>query len=442
MLKIVEDVYSLAASGTLDGLKQALQFAVELEHATMPPYLYARYSIATSADNRAIARVLREVVREEMHHMLLAGNLLKAIGGTPAIDTPAFVPSFPTHLPGTVASDLIVPLAPFSKALVSDVFMRIEEPRQILEFPVLATDATEPARTIGDFYARIREAFEAGGDDLIVDKTGTDQPMHFDMPELQTVTTAAEALAAIDLIVEQGEGTESEPTFPDGDGDPENDDLAHYYRFAEIVKGKLKANPNATDATPPDQRYFYDANDPIDFNPGEVLPLRTNPKAAEHAAGSPARTATDAFNRLYTDLLGQLHASFNGEPGKMFDAVDSMNGLGRLAGEIIAIGTARWHARWPKLRVLPRTAAVLGTAKSAVPGEIGAEPTLEIHEEEMPMVNFLNVQRLLDRLLGGATPTNHGEFWRGKSLEDLIARIADRARAFPGSPLFRGWPTG
>lgn len=108
----------------------------------MPPYQFAQYSLG--ANNGPIIQTLREIYIEEMHHMPIAGNLLEATGVNPVISTPDFVPSFPTHLPGTVASQLIVPLAPFSKSVVED----------------------------GEFYRRIPDTFETGGDDPIVDKTG------------------------------------------------------------------------------------------------------------------------------------------------------------------------------------------------------------------------------------------------------------------------------
>jgi len=271
--------------------------------------------------------------------MLLACNLLKAIGGSPAIDSRDFVPPYPTNLPGTVADDLIVPLAPFSHKLARDVFMRIEQPQQVLDFQVAAlTSAPAPAKTIGEFYGRIREVFANADDKFIVDKTGETQPTHFALPSgIQKITSRDEALAAIDLIVEQGEGTETEPTFPDGDSNPADDELAHYYKFAEIVRGRLKANPNATPASPPNERYIYDAADPVPFDEAAVLPLRSNPKRDDYAAGSPARQAIDDFNRSYTEVLRQLHAAFNNQPAQIFDAVDSMNGMGRLAAKIVEI---------------------------------------------------------------------------------------------------------
>jgi Ferritin-like len=338
MLRVTPEIYALSASGELGDLKKALQFAVELEHSTMPPYLYARYSLGTSLANFEIARTLKKTVWEEMHHMLLAGNLLKAIGGSPVIDSPAFVPSYPTHLPGTVAAELEVPLAPFSLTVAEDIFMRIEQPKRILDFDVTGHLEALPARTIGEFYGRIRETFEACGDRLIVDKTGDTQPTHFGLPPgLQKVTSAADAVAAIDLIVEQGEGTATQPTFPDDDDDSSNDDVAHYYKFAEMVRGRLKKNPKATPQSPPEDQYIYDSSDPVPFKQEEVLLLRTNPKSAHFPSGSAARLAIEGFNRTYTDVLRQLHASFNGAPERILDAVDAMNTMGQRAQAIITI---------------------------------------------------------------------------------------------------------
>lgn len=304
----------------------------------MPPYLFARYSLGRSLVNLEIAKVLREIVHEEMHHMLLAGNLLKAIGGSPVIYRPEFVPAYPTNLPGTVATDLVVSLAPFSKEVVENVFMRIEQPVQVLEFPTSGMTALAPSKTIGEFYGRIRDAFEAEGEGWIVDKTGATQPWHPGLPSgIKKITSVADALKAIDLIVEQGEGTESEPIFPDGDTNPKNDELAHYYKFAEMVKGRLKRNPAAGPATPPQERYLYDASDSVPFDAAEVLPLRTNPKSHQFAPGSPARQAIDAFNVNYTNVLEQLHAAFNGQPSRIYSAVDFMNKMGFLAANIYGI---------------------------------------------------------------------------------------------------------
>jgi hypothetical protein len=333
MIRIEPRVFALAESGDPEDLKLALQHAVELEHATMPPYLYAWFSLGNK--NRRVANILRGVVEEEMLHMLLAGNILKAIGGSPRIAFKDFVPNYPSHLPGTVAEDLEVPLKPFSLQLVEQKFMRIELPENVLEFKTRSVEfAEEPARTIGEFYRRIRKTFE-DGHDIIVDTTGAQQPTTKRFAVEQRVRSAKEAIAAIDLIVEQGEGTKTDPFFPDGDDLPDNNQLAHYYRFAELVKGRLKRNPDATPDTPPQERYFYDSADRIEFDASLVLPLPENPVPGLYPAGSPAEAGNLAFNRLYTEVLQQLHQAFNGAPGRLDDAIGTMTDLRTAALKLV-----------------------------------------------------------------------------------------------------------
>ena len=69
---------------SLAAVQAALQQAVELEHATIPLYLYALYSLVPGK-NDAIAAIIQSVVVEEMLHMTLACNVLNAIGGAPDI---------------------------------------------------------------------------------------------------------------------------------------------------------------------------------------------------------------------------------------------------------------------------------------------------------------------------------------------------------------------
>lgn len=105
-------------------LQRALQNAIELEHATLPTYLYALWSLSDDK-NPEIFSLIRPIVMQEMSHFGLAGNVVTAIGGHPGIADPAFVPSYPGPLPGGLEGGLIVPLAPFAIDLVGDVFMAI-----------------------------------------------------------------------------------------------------------------------------------------------------------------------------------------------------------------------------------------------------------------------------------------------------------------------------
>ena len=263
---------------TLPGLKCAMQKAIELEHATMPPYLYAMYSIKADA-NREIVGLIRSVVFEEMLHMALDCNILNAIGGEPVIDKPDFIPKYPGPLPGSVEESLIVPLAPFSKQLVNDVFMVIEEPEDPLHFPVKAAFAAEaPPITIGQFYAKIKDQIRKLSQEGNIFTGDSKKQLTTGFSPLQKIHVhdADSAIAAIDLIVDQGEGTKTSPL------DPEHE-LAHYYRYAEIYYGKtLIPNPSPKPGEP-DWAY---AGHPIAFDPCGVWPVVTNPASSMYPPGS------------------------------------------------------------------------------------------------------------------------------------------------------------
>ncbi|TGE22314.1 hypothetical protein E5K00_18900 [Hymenobacter aquaticus] len=301
-------------------LRTALQQAIELEHSTIPPYLYALYSLI-QGKNDAIAALIQSVVIEEMTHMALACNILNAIGGAPVIDSPDFIPQYPGPLPGTVESQLTVPLAPFSLDLVKNVFMVIEEPEDPLNYPVVGLRAAAaPPLTIGQFYEKIREALIANGEGIFTGDTSRQVSATY--MGITPVTNLAQAVAAIDLIVEQGEGTTTSPQ-------ASPTELAHYYRFAEIYHGRqlvptTAAVPvGAEDAEPFDDGYSY-SGPAIAFDPAGVYPVVTNPKAAQYAPGTLARNDCDTFNYSYTGLLQALHQTFNGTPAAIQGAIGAM----------------------------------------------------------------------------------------------------------------------
>ena len=89
---------SAARIDTPERLREHLQWAIELEHATLPPYLCALYSLDPKRNPEA-AEVVGSVFVEEMLHLALAANLLNAVGGRPRLDTPRMLPSHPRPLP-------------------------------------------------------------------------------------------------------------------------------------------------------------------------------------------------------------------------------------------------------------------------------------------------------------------------------------------------------
>jgi hypothetical protein len=310
------------------GLYRSLQRAIELEHATLPTYLYSMYSLGT--DNAEIASLMFSVIFEEMLHFALACNLLNAIGGSPDIDKPNFIPRFPGHLPGGVESGLCIRLRPFSLEHVFDTFMAIEEPETPLHFPTHTLAAEKPF-TIGQFYTEILNQLTP--DDFRRGKAGYQVTGVFPTAELFPVTDLPSATAAINLIKEQGEGTATSPL------DPQKK-LAHYYRFAEIYYGhRLVPVSNPAPGTPADQQYRYDGA-PIPFDASKVLPVIDDPQAAKYPLTSQAHYLNDNFDYAYTSMLKALHLTFNGYPHQLDPAIALMHSMRELAMEMMTLPLA------------------------------------------------------------------------------------------------------
>jgi rubrerythrin len=284
----------------------ALQHAVELEHSTIPLYLYALYSLDASA-NSEIAAIIQSVVVEEMLHMTLASNLLNALGGSPSIDRRGFIPKYPGPLPGGVQSDLTVHLAPFSMQQL-DAFLQIEEPEDPIRFQSPAVMNTLPEEiTIGQFYLAILAGIESLGNGAFV-KPPRNQLGPDLMPESVVVHDVKTAKAAITTIIDQGEGTRRSPLEMVGTG------YAHYYRYMQIRKGHLLVR-NRKRTLPPDQQYSY-TGAPVPFNRKGVYAAPTDPSSANYPPGSAQAFANDNFNYTYTSLLSTLHTMFNGRNTK------------------------------------------------------------------------------------------------------------------------------
>lgn len=240
--------------------------------------------------------------------MALACNLLNAIGGRPAIGHSEFVPSYPGKLPGGLRPRLTVSLEKASIEHIRDVFMAIEEPDETI-------DPLEHHRlTIGWFYDEIRRGFErlASKGGLFVDSSP--QMTSWKGPGKMVVVHDLEtASAAIDEIVEQGEG--SSATNPD-DTDGE---LAHYYKFEEIVRGReLVVTPGGYEFT----------GAPIPFDEDGVWPMAPNPSMAKLVEGSYVYNIANQFNVMYWELLAVLDDAFNTDPdAKMMSAIEMMFSL-------------------------------------------------------------------------------------------------------------------
>jgi hypothetical protein len=80
----------------LKKLHEWLQDAIEIEHATIPPYFTAWLSIM-EGHNKEASDIIKSVMLEEMLHLTLAANILNAVGGHPNLIHPKFVPRYLTN---------------------------------------------------------------------------------------------------------------------------------------------------------------------------------------------------------------------------------------------------------------------------------------------------------------------------------------------------------
>lgn len=313
-----------------------LQNAIILEHATIPCYLSGLYSLKDGT-NQAVAQILRTVVIEEMLHVTIAANVLNAIGGSVVFNTPASVPPYPTPLPMNINPSLSVTLGSVTKEQVQKVYMGIETPSHIIDIPggdasylcdmcspvsIVPSDTTvfewqalmvvaEQKRakagyaTIGDFYNAIMLRLTAlvardGQDKVFIGDPRKQVTANgwFRNGELRAVTGLASALEQMQMLKVQGEGSSSSPMeYP---GEP-----AHYYRFAQILRGKALVPDSSTAAG-----YSY-SGDPVVLDEANVITYTQLPPSQYNEL---ATQRWQQVNYTYTTLLNTMNSTFNGSP--------------------------------------------------------------------------------------------------------------------------------
>jgi hypothetical protein len=273
----------------VDWLKKALQAALKLELATIPPYLCAIWSIDDSKLDTSDPEIynpitsLKSIVVEEMWHMGLVCNMLTTLGFTPELNTPAAVPTYPGPLPGGVNPTLTVSIRKLCRSQL-DTFIEIEKP----DFaPFMPLEAVEEFATIGAFYNAIQSAFQN------LPAGSYKNERQIEIGELFAITDFSKVQAAIGLIKSQGEGTEQSPEQEANVGD---DDLAHFYRFRELLWGK---------------RFVQNAEG--HWINGEKIPFPAVLDMADIPAGG--YKESHDFDVLYTQLLNSLQ--------KMWETGDS-----------------------------------------------------------------------------------------------------------------------
>jgi hypothetical protein len=296
---------------TLDDARSMLQTAIGVEFGTLPPYLYALYSIPPGQNPKAAARI-KSVALQEMIHMCLACNMLNALGGPPKLQAP----SYPGPLPGDIGRDgvaLTIHIYPFSRRAMEQA-MAIEQPEDPPDFPVesmLAAAAPAKVVTIGQFYealdkflATLPASVWKSANNQIVD----DQ---FFPGQLFAVGSYADAHRAITEIVSEGEGAKNDPL-------DFEDEIAHYYRFGEIYHEKV-----LTKAKNPLGYAWGPEILPVDW--AGVYPAIADPAAHDFSKDSAeAQAAQEACNTAFTVMVDALQLAVSGHADALGDAVRAM----------------------------------------------------------------------------------------------------------------------
>ncbi|HEY2957862.1 MAG TPA: ferritin-like domain-containing protein [Actinomycetota bacterium] len=287
--------------------------ASELEHGLMCEYLFAQFTLKRTeqeglsagqlAKVAAWEKVIVDVTKQEMLHLALATNLLTAIGAAPHLHRPNFPILSRWYPPGVQ-----VALVPFGeRALRHFIYLERPEGMDLDDAEGFAamghaqplTDGEElmavpeDYQTVGHLYRGIEQGFERlverhGEAAVFIGPPEAQATTEvFEWSELTAVTDLASAAAAIELIVEQGEGAR---------GDWRD---AHFGKFVALLGDYLatrEADPGFEPARPVEPAYV---RRPPDVDAG--VATITDPLTVQVA---------DLFNVIYETTLQALSRYF------------------------------------------------------------------------------------------------------------------------------------
>src|SRR5690348_2577912 len=319
--------------------------ASQVEQLIMCQYLYASFSLKTAPDegltpgqSEAVARwhkVLTGIAVEEMLHLALVSNVMSAIGAAPSLTRPNF-PRPSEYLPGGVRFALL----PFGDAALTH-FLYLERPEGMERVDAEGFVPTAPPDdpvAVGEIMPRRQEFTTVGHlyrgimDGLTGLAARLGERALFPGPrraqatpelfggwsQLIAVTGLDSACAAIEEIIEQGEGAR-------GDWQP-----AHYGRFLGIweeYRRLREQDPRFEPARPVIPAF---TRQPFDI--AEPQPLLTDPAT---------RGVAELFNLGYEVLLQVLTRFFThtDETDEQLDALVQA-ALGIMAGVLKPLRTA------------------------------------------------------------------------------------------------------
>jgi CDGSH-type Zn-finger protein/uncharacterized Fe-S cluster protein YjdI len=341
--------------------------AAEIEHGLMCCYLYAAFSLKTGDDSglapaqleatRRWRGIILDVAIEEMLHLGLVANLMTAIGTTPHFSRP----NFPVA-PGYHPAGVVVELAPFSKETI-DHFVLLEPPEGLdlpdgagfgpgrpyerATRPDVLVPSAQDFLTVGYLYRAIENGFgrlasELGEAQLFIGQADAQiTPAIGRFNKLVAVTNLKTACAAVEAIVEQGEGS------------PGHVEDSHYVKFCG-VRDELAILSTADPGFVPAW--------PVARNP--VMRKPPTPEGKVHVDAPETAPLLDLGNAMYGLMLRCLMGAF-GQPAasqslrrSLYDAaIDLMHTIVPLAEQLARL-PATTHSPTPNAGLtftLPRS---------------------------------------------------------------------------------------
>jgi hypothetical protein len=241
--------------------------AAELEHGLMCEYLYAAFSLKSTAgpglrDDQLAAvehwrKMILTIAAQEMMHWAMVQNLLTSVGSAPYVSRPHMPHQARGYPPGVQFR-----LLPFGEAALQH-FVYLERPEGMegadaagFEPAGLPPAAMQPGEivprgqdfaTVGHLYRAVERGFAHLADTMGADRLFIGPAFQqadettFGWPDLRPITDLAGANQALERIVEQGEGVTG------------NWETAHYGRFLQMLGDYLamrKTDPGFEPAYP------------------------------------------------------------------------------------------------------------------------------------------------------------------------------------------------
>jgi hypothetical protein len=358
---------------TPQNLGEALQQAIEIEISTIPTYLFTYYSINRAPSQQAMINsltnailqiekeprytfdeatemalnisadimvfanktgaLIMSVAIEEMLHMALSSNLKQVLAGMPILNgrSPA---TWPADLPGH-QPPLKINTAKLSMEQL-ETFLNIEKPMKPKQVDKKLLGAYIPYPTIGEFYEMVIDCLENNPDiryhtflpQLVPGKGFYAQnnidTIYYDKEhkpvftnednsgDLICVADKTSALAAINLIVEQGEGQlVADAPYLDKDNNlifsellkydftpKEGEEASHFEKFAQIYQmyNAMETNFNAIGIKG------------VSFSSLFTMNIPQNPATTDYPAN--IAPVSDLINGVYTYIFVMIEECY------------------------------------------------------------------------------------------------------------------------------------